>query len=158
MKIKMKLLSITLAIAMIAQMIAVITLPAFAWNWKEDGNFEVASYDTPIVEEGTINVDVELEDAYLEGTKIVSYPDEEPFFRDNGGIYESVRELGDASFIAYTAVDTTGLYVYAEIADTTIFETLNTNGNDGDCFQLFLDWCRRNARGGRTHYKLLSYR
>jgi hypothetical protein len=33
------------------------------------------------------------------------------------------------------------MWVFCEIKDTTIFAETNTNGNDGDCMQLYFDWC-----------------
>ena len=126
-----------LAFVTVFVMLPAFSLPTFAWSWKEDGRFEVASYVTPIVSDGSIKVDVELEDVYLKGTKITSYPDEDPYFR--GGAYAPIAGTGDPDFIAYTAVDTTGLFIYAEIEDTTIFAETDTNGNSGDCLQIFFD-------------------
>ena len=132
---KKSIIAIVLAVATLVTFI----VPASAWSWKDDAQFEVAQHNAPIVEDGAITVDGDLDALYTTGTKIVSYPDEDPYFR--GGAYEAIKEDGDGSFEAYIAVDTTGLYVWAQINDTTIFETTNTNGNDGDCFQIYFDWC-----------------
>ena len=131
---KKTIIAIVLAIATLTTLV----LPASAWSWADDGEYEVASYNVPIVEPGTITVDVELDAAYLNGTKITSYPDESPYKR---GGYESVWDDADGTFFAYIAVDVNGIYIYAEINDHTIFETTNTNANDGDMFQIYFDWC-----------------
>lgn len=131
--------------SIIAIVLAVATLVTFiipasaAWSWKDDAKFEVAAHTAAKVADGTIKLDAELDSAYLAGTKIESYPDEDPYFR--GGSYEAIKGTGDGSFYAYIAVDTTGMWVFAEIKDTTIFAETNTNGNDGDCMQLYFDWC-----------------
>ena len=132
---KKTLIALLLAFATLATLV----LPASAaWSWADDGAYEVATYNVPIVEEGTITVDVELDAAYLEGTKITSYPDEEPYKR---GGYESVWEDADGTFEAYIAVDVTGMFIYAVINDHTIFESTNGDANDGDMFQIYFDWC-----------------
>ena len=135
---KRKTLTFILTVAMLLQTVALITVPAAAWSWRSDGKFVVPSYNAPIVDDGAIKVDVKLESAYLDGTKITSYPDEEPYKR-NG--YESVQDDAKADFFAYVAADTKGMYIYAEIEDSTIFPVTNVNGNDGDFFQIYLDWC-----------------
>ena len=131
--------SAVLAFVMVFVMLPSFSLPTFAWTWKDDGKFEVAAYNVPILGDGAIWVDADLDAKYLFGTKITSYPDEEPFFRD--GEYSPLKDFGKGDFIAYVAVDTMGIYVYAEIEDSTIFETTDTNGNTGDCFQIYFDWC-----------------
>lgn len=135
---KRKLLTIILTAAVIAEALTILTLPAFAWSWKDNGKFEVAEHRAPIVESGSIVLDARLDDAYICGNKIEGYPDDAPYRRPD---YNTVYDLARGDFIAYIAVDTNGLYVYAEIEDETIFPSTNSNGNDGDCFQIYLDWC-----------------
>ena len=135
---KKSILAVVLSIAMLVT----CALPAFAeeakWTWADDG-YTVAQWYAPVVDAGTINVDGQLDDAYLNATKIESFEDDEPYFR--GGVYEPLAGDADAAkFVAYITVDTTGMYVWAEIIDKTMFETTNTNGNDGDCFQIYFDW------------------
>lgn len=130
-----KTLLITLVISV---MLLNFTIPASAWSWKDDGHFEVAEYWVYIAEQGEIIVDGELDEAYLQSTRIESYKDDVPYKR---GGYETVWDDADGTFFAYIVVDVTGMFIYAEINDTTIFETTNTNGNDGDCFQIYFDWC-----------------
>ena len=132
---KKSIIAIVLAVATLVTFI----IPASAWSWKTDGKFEVAAWTAAKVADGTIKLDAELDSAYLAGTKIESYPDEDPYFR--GGAYADLKDKGDGSFYAYIAVDTTGMWVFCEIKDTTIFAETNTNGNDGDCMQLYFDWC-----------------
>jgi len=132
---KKSIIAIVLAVATLVTFI----IPASAWSWKEDAKFEVAAHTAAKVADGTIKLDAELDSAYLAGTKIESYPDENPYFR--GGAYAPIKGNGDATFYAYIAVDTTGMWVFSEIKDTTIFAETNTNGNDGDCMQLYFDWC-----------------
>lgn len=132
---KKSIIAIVLAVATLVTFI----IPASAWSWKDDAKFEVAAHTAAKVADGTIKLDAELDSAYLAGTKIESYPDDDPYFR--GGAYAPIKGNGDASFYAYIAVDTTGMWVFCEIKDTTIFAETNTNGNDGDCMQLYFDWC-----------------
>ena len=130
---KILLIALTVSLLLIS-----FAVPASAWSWKDDAKFEVAEYWVYVAEEGEIIVDGELDEGYLQGTKIKSYEDEIPYKR---GGYDAVWDDADGTFFAYIAVDVTGMYIYAEIKDSTIFETTNTNGNDGDCFQIYLDWC-----------------
>ena len=89
---KKTIIAIILAVATLATLV----LPtSAAWSWADDGEYQVASYNVPIVEEGTITVDVELDAAYLNGTKITSYPDEAPYKR---GGYDSVWDDADGTF------------------------------------------------------------
>ena len=80
---KRKILSIILTVIVLAEAIAMMVIPASAasWSWQTNGKFEVASYNAQIVKDGSIKVDASLEDVYLKGTKITSYPDEEPYRR-----------------------------------------------------------------------------
>ena len=130
---KILLIALTVSLLLIS-----FAVPASAWSWKDDAKFEVAEYWVYVAEEGEIIVDGELDEGYLQGTRIESYEDEIPYKR---GGYDAVWDDADGTFFAYIAVDVTGMYIYAEIKDTTIFETTNTNGNDGDCFQIYFDWC-----------------
>ena len=145
-----------LIIFLVIVMLVYFIIPVAAWSWKTDGKFEVASYDVPIVEEGTIKVDVELEPEYRNGTKIVSYPDETPYLR-NKAKYGSVHDEANANFFAYIAVDTTGMFIYAEIEDTTIFENTNDKGNDGDCLQIYFDWCTEDIVHPEPHVLYYLY-
>ena len=130
---KILLIALTVSLLLIS-----FAVPAYAWSWKDDGKFEVAEYWVYVAEEGEIIVDGELDEGYLQGTRIENYEDEIPYKR---GLYDAVWDDADGSFFAYIAIDVTGMFIYAEIKDTTIFETTNTNGNDGDCFQIYFDWC-----------------
>ena len=132
---KKSIIAIVLAVATLVTFI----IPASAWTWAVDGQFEVAQHKTAIVDDGAITVDGVQDDAYLGAAKIEAFPDADPYFR--GGAYDGLQAAGTADFYAYCAVDTTGLYVFASIEDTTIFASTNTDGNDGDCFQIYLDWC-----------------
>lgn len=124
-----------LAIVLTVAMLATCMLPAFAE--APEGMFEIAVWEVDIVEDGTIKVDGKCEDAYYNSSKITHYDDAEPYKR---GGYDAVHALADARFFAYIVVDSVGMYVYAEVEDTTLFETTNSNGNDGDCLQLYFDW------------------
>jgi len=128
---KKSILAIVIAIAMFATCM----LPAFAE--APEGMFEIPVWNVDIVEDGTITVDGKCEDAYFNSSKITHFDDPEPYKR---GSYEAVWDKGDARFFAYIVVDSVGMYVYAEVEDTTLFETTNGNGNDGDCLQLYFDW------------------
>ena len=130
---KKSIIAIVLAVATLVTFI----IPASAWSWKEEGEWQVATYWIPIAKDGEIKVDAELEAKYLEGDKVESYPDETPYRRSG---YEAVWDAADANFFSYCAVDTTGLYIYFEIKDTTIFETLDADANTGDMMQFYLDW------------------
>ena len=139
---KKTLVAIILAFAVLAT----CALPIFAavpvMNWYDDLQCEVPVFQATVVEEGTIQLDAELDAAYLEGTKITHLDDDDYYNRaDYVSAYAAIRDDGDARFFAYVAVDTDGMWIYAEIMDNTIFETTNSNGNDGDCFQIYFDWC-----------------
>ena len=127
-----------LAVVLSAVMLVTCVLPAFAdeakWTWADDG-YTVAQYYTPIVETDSIKIDAELDAGYLNATKIESFVDENPYYRDPDGVYAPVKDISKGEFVAYIVVDTNGLYVFATIDDLTCFENLNTNANDGDCFQ-----------------------
>ena len=135
---KKSLIAIVLAVATLVTFI--IPAAAAAWTWEEDGKFQVASYDIAIVEEGTITVDGKLETAYTDSQKIVS---------DNKNVYvrtypyNYTSELGGAlpKFFAYVVVDVNGMYIYMEVEDSTIFDTLDTDAQTGDHVQIFFDWC-----------------
>ena len=129
-----------MTVIVLAEAIAMMVIPASAasWSWQANGKFEVASYNAQIVKDGSIKVDASLEDVYLKGTKITSYPDEEPYRRPG---YESIWDDARGNFEAYVALDTNGMYIYAEIEDITIHSSTNDDGNDGDFFQIYLDWC-----------------
>ena len=106
----------------------------------------MASYNAAIVDDYSIIVDAELDAGYTTGTKITSYQDEEPYKRSDWNAYPWIQELADADFFAYIAVDTEGMYIYAEIEDATIFdEDRDGNANEGDYIQIYLDWCEPNA-------------
>ena len=141
---KRKLLSIIITVIVLLEAVSVTSSLAFAassWSWQKDGKFNVASYSAPIVNAGSITVDANRDDSYLKGTKITNYPDAEPFRRNEyKAIWDSVR----GNFEAYVALDINGMYVYAEIEDITIHDTTNTDGNDGDFFQIYLDWTPAN--------------
>ena len=132
---KKSIIAVVLAIATLVTFI----IPASAWSWKDDGKFQVGSYNVARVETGTIKVDGILEDAYRSGDKLETYPDESPYRR---GGFEEVWDLAKGNFWAYVAVDPTGLYLYAEIEDDTIFDSnRDGNANEGDMIQIYLDWC-----------------
>ena len=130
---KKSIIAIVLAIATLVTFI----IPASAWTWEEDGKFEVPSYDVSIVDEGTIVIDGKMETAYTDSQKIVSN-EEHPYKRYG---YEAIWGDIKASFFAYVVVDVNGMYIYAEIEDSTMFDTLDTNAQSGDRFQIFFDWC-----------------
>lgn len=138
---KKSIIAVVLAIATLVTFI----IPASAWSWDSDGKFEVASYNAALVEAGTIKVDCVKEDAYLDGDMISSYQDETPYKRGEWNDHPEIQELADANFIAYVAVDTDGMYIYAEIEDATIFDAdRDGNANEGDMLQLYFDWCEPN--------------
>ena len=150
-----KILLITLTVSLLLLSFAV---PASAWSWKDDAQFEVAEYCVPVAEEGEIKIDGELDEVYLNGTKIESYDDEEPYFR-YPKFKNEYEKITKGQFVAYVAVDATGLFIYAEIEDVTIFDELDDNGNSGDCFQIYLDWCTPDIVHPRPHklYEMYSY-
>ena len=133
---KKSILAIVLAVATLVTFI--LPVSADDWNWRDDGKFEVSTWNASIVRDGSIKVDAELEAEYLGGTKIVDVG--EPYKR---GGYEDVWEIGSAKFEAYVAVDTSGMFIYVEVEDNTIFaaDKVDTDGNSGDCVQIYLDWC-----------------
>ena len=137
---KRKFLSIILTAIVLAEAIAVMIVPISAadWKWQTDGKYMVESYNAPIVKSGSIAVDAILDEEYLKGTKITSYPDESPYRRKG---YESIWSDVRGEFEAYVALDTKGMYIYAEIEDITIHSSTNDDGNDGDFFQIYFDWC-----------------
>ncbi len=135
---KKSIIAVVLAIATLVTFI----IPASAWAWAADGKFEHTSYNIARVEAGTIKVDGVLEDAYRDGDRIESYPDAEPYRRGAWKDHPEVLEVTRGEFWAYVAVDPTGLYIYAEIEDETIFDTnRDGNANEGDMIQLYFDWC-----------------
>lgn len=144
-------------LAMILMIATLVTFvfPVSAWSWADDGEYKVASYRVPLLEEGTIEIDASLDAAYLAGPKIEAYPDEEPYRR--GSDYDPVFEKADGDFFTYVAVDVKGLYIYAEIKDNTIFETLNTNADDGDKFEVYFDWCTPDIAHPRPEARYLDY-
>ena len=107
---------------------------------------------------GQIKIDGELDEVYLNGTKIESYDDEESYFR-YPKFKNEYGKITKGQFVAYVAVDAAGLFVYAEIEDVTIFDELDDNGNSGDCFQIYLDWCTPDIVHPRPHklYEMYSY-
>lgn len=150
-----KTLLIALAISL---MLLTFTIPTQAWSWKDDAKFEVAEYWVYVAEEGEIKIDAELDEVYLKGTKIESYDDEESYFR-YPKFKNEYGKITKGQFVAYVAVDAAGLFVYAEIEDVTIFDELDDNGNSGDCFQIYLDWCTPDIVHPRPHklYEMYSY-
>ncbi len=132
---KILLIALTVSLLLIS-----FAVPASAWSWKDDGKFEVAEYWAYVAEEGEIIVDGELDEGYLNGTKIESYDDEESYFR-YPKFKNEYGKITKGQFVAYVAVDAAGLFVYTEIEDVTIFDELDDNGNSGDCFKIYLDWC-----------------
>ncbi len=126
-----------LTIAIITQSVMLMVMPVSAWSWDTDGRCEVPTYEASVVNDSSIKVDAELDEGYIGGTKIISYPDSEPYRRSK---YNDVWDDARGNFEAYIAADTKGLYVYAEIEDITIFDSMNSYGNDGDYFQIYLDW------------------
>lgn len=150
-----KTLLITLTVSLLLISFAV---PASAWSWKDDAKFEVAEYCVPNAEEGEIKIDGELDEVYLYGTKIESYDDEESYFR-YPKFKNEYGKITKGQFVAYVAVDAAGLFVYAEIEDVTIFDELDDNGNSGDCFKIYLDWCTPDIVHPRPRklYEMYSY-
>ncbi len=128
---------IILALIIVAQLISSMSILASSWSWGSDGKYEVASYNAAIVKNDSIEVDAVRDHEYLSSTKITEYPELSPYTRSG---YSSV--VGDAkgNFEAYVVVDTKGMYIYAEIEDSTIFATTNSNGNDGDYISIYFDW------------------
>ena len=49
---KRKLFSIILTVAVLAEALAILTRPAFAWDWKDNGKFEVAEHIASVVDNG----------------------------------------------------------------------------------------------------------
>ena len=133
---KKKVLSMLLAVIVIAQIFTVLCVTASAWSWSTDGKYLVNSYNASIVSDGAITVDAKLDHMYLTGTKITNYPT--PFVRT--AYSEEVRALADGRFFAYVAADTKGMYIYAEVKDKTIASSLNKDGNDGDFVNIYFDW------------------
>ncbi len=133
----MKKISWILAFVIVIQSIFVIQIPASAWAWETDGMYQVPSYDAAIVKDGSINVDAVLDYGYLSSTKITEYPEAVPYTRSG---YSSVVNDAKGNFEAYVVADTKGMFIYAKISDSTIFDTVNSNGNDGDYFSIYFDW------------------
>ena len=98
---KKKILSALLAIAMLVAVIPAIALPtaAAAANNPADG------YDTTVTAD-VLTVDGLCDDAYLRSEKIVSN-------------YKSATNA-DNDFVAYTAANAQGLYVWVSVVDTDI--------------------------------------
>lgn len=133
---KKKFLSMLLAVIVIAQIFTVLCVNASAWSWSTDGKYWVNSYNAPIVSNGSITVDAQLDHLYLAGTKITNYPDK--YLRSTYS--DEAKALADGSFFAYVAADAKGMYIYAEIEDSTIYTSSKTNGNGGDYMNIYFDW------------------
>lgn len=136
---KKSIIAIVLAVATLVTFI----IPASAWSWKTDGKYEVTSHKAALVTEtGHFTIDAEMEDEYRDGTKIESYPDEEPYRRGEWKEHQDILDVTRGEFFAYIAVDPAGMYIYAEIEDETIFDSdRDGNANEGDMLQIYLDWC-----------------
>ena len=131
---KKSIIAIVLAIATLVTFI----IPASAYDmewWVTQENFEIPAYDVVIVEDGTIVIDGKMDSAYADSQRIESHP--EQYRRDK---YQQVWADVKADFFAYIVVDVNGLYIYAEIEDGTIFDTLDTNAQSGDRLQVYFDW------------------
>ena len=88
----------TLLIALVVSFVLLtFTIPAQAWSWKDDAQFEVAEYWVYVAEEGEIIVDGELDEGYLQGTRIESYEDEIPYKR---GRYDAVWDDADGTLLS----------------------------------------------------------
>ena len=139
---KKSILAIVLAIATLVTFI-VPASAADAWSWAEDGEFKVAQHKAALIkelnEDGTskIVIDGEKDSCYDDGDSITSYEDDEIWTRLNAEDYPDIVEAANGNFEAYIAVDPRGLFIWAEIQDTTLFEEdPDNNHNEGDYFQI----------------------
>ena len=129
---KKKFFSTLLAVIIIAQALVILSVPVSAWDWGTDGKYNVNTYNASIVSNGAITLDAQLDHAYLSGTKITNYIDDISYIRSTTYLSEYTKRA-KGEFFAYIAADTNGMYIYTQIGDSTIFTSMNTNGNDGDC-------------------------
>lgn len=113
---KKRLISILLVAVMLLAMIPVISVASSAAS--------VASYRS-IVTTDYIEVDGDLDDAYRNSEKITS-------------TYFGKGDSSILSFEAYTAVTTRGLYIWAEIKDSTLDKPESERAGIGDKFQIYV--------------------
>jgi predicted metal-binding membrane protein len=102
---KKRILSIALVVAMIVVMIPAMLLPTAAVMY-------VDGYDTAKVTTGAITVDgaIAPDAAYLNSEKIIS---------NNHNVTGSAN--GETNeFVAYTAVDDNGIYIWTKITDQSL--------------------------------------
>ena len=135
---KKTLLAVFLCVAMLVS----VALPAF-------GAFDLANinkYSVYVTDE-KITVDGNPDDVYYKSTKIQSIVTDDRYYRgkdDNGvSLPDEVKAAAKGEFIAYIVATKDGLYVYAEIDDTTMHPNdpdYDTDPTTGDGFQLYLDW------------------
>ena len=111
-----------LAIIVVVQVLIILSVPASAWDWGTDANYNVNTYNASIVSDGAIILDAQLDHEYLSGTKITHYPDVVPYFRSDK--YSSLAGNAKGEFFAYIAADAKGMYIYTQIEDSTIFTTI----------------------------------
>ena len=113
---KKRLISIVLAVVMLAAMI-----PAFAVTASAA---DPTSYKTTVTSDN-VYVDGDLDDAYKNSHKIVPV-------KWHTGTKDEVY------FEAYTVMTINGLYVWAEIKDNSLDKATSTPVNEGDKFQVYI--------------------
>lgn len=113
---KKRLISMALVVVMLVAMI-----PAFSITTAAA---DPTSYKTTVTAEN-VKVDGVLDDAYKYSQKITS-------------VYWHTGSESTADFEAYTVLTVQGIYVWAEIKDTTLDKATSTTVNNGDKFQIYL--------------------
>ncbi len=136
---KALLITLTISLLLFTFSVAVFAVPASDWSWAEDAKFEVSEYIAYSVEDREITLDGELDEVYLQSTRIESYPDEEPCYMYHRE--EDIFHLAKGDFVAYVVVSPSGMYIYSEIEDGTIYYGLDNDAGTGDSFKIYFDWC-----------------
>ncbi len=131
-----------LAMLVCVAMLAVVAFPVFA---AEPTEWVIPTYTVPTVNDNEVVVDGVMDEAYFKGQKIEGNTDEQRYDRNNGqdgeAISDEVKARSDGSFTTYMLASEKGLYVYAEINDTTMKPgKLDSDSETGDAFQIYLDW------------------
>ena len=125
-----------LAMLVCVAMLAVVAFPVFA---AEPTEWVIPTYTVPTVNDNEVVVDGVMDEAYFKGQKIEGNTDEQRYDRKTGddGVATSdeVKARSDGSFTTYMLASEKGLYVYAEINDTTMKPgKLDSDSETGDAF------------------------
>ena len=112
---KKRIISFVLVAVMVLGMIPVLSMTSSAAD---------VGYRTALVADN-IKVDGDLDDTYSNSQKITP-------------TYWLAGKKSDVDFVAYTVVTIQGIYVWAEIKDSTLDKATNTAAGAGDKLQVYL--------------------